>query len=398
MKLAPCVLCATMVLVGRSACGPVDAQMPADWLSARTTLSLAPPPMAIPVLGVATIFHAGYLLRCIRSIDFAVETLVVIHNGQDPEVAAAIELLQAERPLMRVVHEPTNTGCAGGWNRIISANASAPWWLVVNDDIAFPPGALRNIASRVWSRVSSKPDEGHFKFWYQHGATGWSCFALAARAVREVGTFDENIFPVYFEDQDYEWRLEKAGLASVHIRDVLVVHGSEEAEEYESGSMTALVNGTGGAALRDAFHTWLKRGDSRTYMRHKWGALKPSRAGEAEARWDRPFGLQALPLSWWALDERRRRCILGESTANGGGGSASGSNGAGHRSDEAPPPCTYDRGLATASAAAYAEAAAAGPRPRPDSDTSADLDGTARGAATSSFARRLAKTSRKQEL
>lgn len=65
---------------------------------------------------------------------------------------------------------------------------------------------------------------------YQHGATGWSCFALTARAVREVGTFDENIFPVYFEDQDYEWRLHRAGLASDHIRDVLVVHGAEDAE------------------------------------------------------------------------------------------------------------------------------------------------------------------------
>ena len=57
----------------------------------------SPPP--IPVLGVASIFHASYLLRCIRSIDFAVETLVVVHNGDDPDVGAAIEL--AERSAKR---------------------------------------------------------------------------------------------------------------------------------------------------------------------------------------------------------------------------------------------------------------------------------------------------------
>ncbi len=45
----------------------------------------------------------------------------------------------------------------------------------------------------------------------QHGATGWSCFALTASAVKTIGTFDENIYPVYYEDQDYEWRLELAG-------------------------------------------------------------------------------------------------------------------------------------------------------------------------------------------
>jgi hypothetical protein len=182
-----------------------------------------------------------------------------------------------------------------------------------NDDIAFPPGALRNIAARVWSRVRTRPMEAHFKFWYQHGATGWSCFALAARAVQRVGTFDENLYPVYFEDQDYEWRLERAGLLSVHIRDVLVVHGSEDAEEYESGSMTALVNATGGADLRAAFKSWLVRGDNRAYMRAKWGGLKPSgRPGDdpSETRWNHPFNRPELPLSWWKLDDDRRRCIL----------------------------------------------------------------------------------------
>ena len=170
--------------------------------SSCSAAGAAPEPPAIPVLGVASIFHAGYLMRCIRSIDFAVKVLVVVHNGRDPGVAATVATLKSERPQMRVVHEPENTGCAGGWNRILAADPAAPWWLVVNDDIAFPPGALRNIASRVWAREQAEPDAGHYKFWYQHGASGWSCFALMARAVRRVGTFDENIFPVYFEDED----------------------------------------------------------------------------------------------------------------------------------------------------------------------------------------------------
>ena len=274
-------------------------------------------PPAIPVLGVASIFHAGYLLRCVRSVDFAVDTLVVVHNGNDGEVGAAIVQLQQERPAMRVVREPVNTGCAGGWNRIIAANRSAPWWLIVNDDIAFPPGALRNIAARVWSRVQTRTAEGHYKFWYQHGATGWSCFALTARAVERVGTFDENIYPVYFEDQDYEWRLERAGLASVHVRDVLVVHGAEDAEAYQSGSMTALHNATGGEALRKSFTSWLTRGANRHYMRQKWGALKPSRPDDPDMRWHSPFNLPSLPLSWWTLDAARRQCTLAGDATGG---------------------------------------------------------------------------------
>ena len=129
--------------------------------------STAATPLAIPVLGVASIFHADYLMRCFRSIDFAVNTLVLIHNGLDPGVAAAAATLQRERPALRVVHEPENTGCAGGWNRVLAADPHAPWWLVVNDDITFPPGALSNIAARVWARLDTQPDAGHFKFWCQ---------------------------------------------------------------------------------------------------------------------------------------------------------------------------------------------------------------------------------------
>lgn len=326
--------------------------MPPDESSCCSRLAVLeaepPAPASIPVLGVASIFHAAYLLRCIRSIDFAIDTLVVVHNGNDGEVGAAVAQLQQERPTMRVVREPINTGCAGGWNRILSANVSAPWWLVVNDDIAFPPGALRNIAARVWKRVRTRPSEGHFKFWYQHGATGWSCFALTARAVEQVGTFDENIFPVYFEDQDYEWRLERAGLASVHIRDVLVVHGSEDAEEYESGSMIALMNATGGEALRHSFTSWLTRGDNRNYMRQKWGALKPKTPGEPETRWKYPFNRRSLPLSWWELDPARRDCTL-----NGGAG-------AGASSPSSGPPCAFNMGLADEAAKSFAASSTSG--------------------------------------
>eukprot|EP00966_Prymnesium_polylepis_P035620 827230-Prymnesium_polylepis.1 len=81
---------------------------------------------AIPVLGVASIFHAGYLMRCIRSIDFEVHTLVVVHNGRDSQVARAIETLQQERPAMLVVRVPENSGCAGGWNHIIASRSSSP--------------------------------------------------------------------------------------------------------------------------------------------------------------------------------------------------------------------------------------------------------------------------------
>uniref|UniRef100_A0A7S3AV61 Uncharacterized protein n=1 Tax=Haptolina ericina TaxID=156174 RepID=A0A7S3AV61_9EUKA len=72
--------------------------------------------------------------------------------------------------------------------------------------------------------------------------------------------------------------------------------------------MTALQNGTGDGAMRQAFVSQLLRGANRKYMLQKWGAIKPSRPEEAETRWRTPFNRQ-LPLKWWVLDTARRDCI-----------------------------------------------------------------------------------------
>ena len=48
------------------------AQLEAETAVLRAKIAHAAPsddPPPIPVLGVATIFHAGYVLRCFRSID-----------------------------------------------------------------------------------------------------------------------------------------------------------------------------------------------------------------------------------------------------------------------------------------------------------------------------------------
>lgn len=294
-----------------------------DQQCADVDTACPPEPPAIPVLGVASIFHASFLMRCFRSIDFAVKTLVLVHNGRDPGVASAVSTLKREQPALRVVHEPDNVGCPGAWNRIIAADPNAPWWLIVNDEIQFPRGALRNIASRVWSRQDSQPDAAHFKFWYQTGKTGWSCFALTARAVREVGSFDENLYPVYYEDEDYDIRLRLAGLSSVHLRDVLVVHGASDDADDESGSMRALDNRTGDAAMRAAFSAHLVRGANREYMLAKWGRQVDDDAPRAHDRQFRPralsapFGRASLPPSWWRLDVARRRCIVNDAPSMG---------------------------------------------------------------------------------
>ena len=87
------IMLASLFAVGEAAhCEAERAQiatLEAETAVLRAKIAHAAPsddPPPIPVLGVATIFHAGYVLRCFRSIDYPVETLVLVHNGDDEEV------------------------------------------------------------------------------------------------------------------------------------------------------------------------------------------------------------------------------------------------------------------------------------------------------------------------
>lgn len=58
-------------------------------------------------------------------------------------------------------------------------------------------------------------------------------------------------------DTTDELRLRRGGLRSVHLRDVLVVHGSEEALEYESGTYHHVTRHLGLGCSRSSRSLWL---------------------------------------------------------------------------------------------------------------------------------------------
>lgn len=132
-----------------------------------------------------------------------------------------------------------------------------------------------------------------------------------------------------------------------------MVHGAEDAREYESGSMTALEHERGTEEARGHFTSQLLRGSNRGYMLQKWGALKPGDSSRPEERWARPFN-RDLPVSWWVLDEVRRHCIR-EPVDEDRLAAVARSSLAYER-----PPCPFDEGLAESAAQAHGNGGAAG--------------------------------------
>jgi GT2 family glycosyltransferase len=158
----------------------------------------------IPVLGFATLKRFDLADRLLASIDYPVEHLVIVDNsGEQSWQPVKPESVQK----MWVLRIPFGLGYGGAWNLIIKSTPYAPYWVMVNDDAWFEPGALQTIAENVNTALLN----------FVEISPRWSCVVFGEGAVEQVGLFDENFYPIYFEDNDYERRYLNAGLEINYI-------------------------------------------------------------------------------------------------------------------------------------------------------------------------------------
>ena len=231
-------------------------------------------PKPIPVLGVPHYNRPDLTLRLLQSIDYPVETIVLIDQSATPE-----NVLDNERfaddfgggAVVIIMHP--NAGVAGAWNEIITL-FPAPWWLIVNNDIAFAPGDLQKMAEAV----DAFPAAGML-----YGNHGASWFGITAAAVEQAGLFDINIFPAYLEDCDMARRFDLLGLHRANVPDVHAVHG----DENMTGSSTIMSD----AELRAKNgRTHAKNFD---YYRAKWGDIN------GREFYTNPFNDPQIPVWAW---------------------------------------------------------------------------------------------------
>ena len=148
----------------------------------------------IPVLIVPILTGPQLLYRMLDSIDTPVARLIIIDNGGALNTSIGWPVEHVQRT--SVIKMPANLGVSGSWSLGIKATPFAPWWLIVNHDVTFQPGALGQFATMA------APDT----LVLNGGPQPWCAFAIGEDVVRDVGLFDESLHPGYFEDVDMERR------------------------------------------------------------------------------------------------------------------------------------------------------------------------------------------------
>ena len=259
----------------------------------------------IPVIGIPIVNGVHWLERLIKSIDYPVDNVFIINNNGRNNITKELNKLNNINnkfiKKLHITHLPTNIGVATAWNLIIKSYLMEPYWVIANHDVAFTPGLLEEIAQEAINKdiTMIHPHAANYNL------GSYDLFVITEKGVRDIGLFDENLYPAYGEDCDFIMRIENIkpktvkGLKNIHI------HGFEKAKDddkhYEKNAQQTkkeepkLIK-----KLKEINFTNFK------YLNEKWGEgwrnVKP--------HWD-PFQNPELPQSYttWDIDFNRSKYL-----------------------------------------------------------------------------------------
>lgn len=150
-------------------------------------------------VGIPTINRFDYLQDNLDAINKYIPDIpVYIYNNSIYNIITKIKTYGTPK----IIGCGKNIGVASAWNIMLTdmrANGFE-YGMILNDDIVLSP----NI-SYIHDFLSQKPD-------FARIINDWSVFIISLDIFNKVGLFDENFFPAYFEDSDYNYRLKLAGV------------------------------------------------------------------------------------------------------------------------------------------------------------------------------------------
>ena len=256
----------------------------------------------IPVLGTAIVNTTSWLERLINSVNYPTERFVIINNNGRGQLTDEInQLCSKPHPYIKnfyPVHMPSNNGCAGAWNTIIKSFINSPYWIIVNHDIEFPDNFLEKMVYLASDETYGMVHGHHGPVWFMGG---FSLFLIRDWVVRDFGLFDENFYPGYSEDLDYEMRFINSPIKRHLTVDIPYKHG-DTFDYGTSGSQTWRQE----PILKEKIDTG-RLINEYEYMTKKWGE-----GWRMCAPYKNPFNNPSNPQGYWTYDlEFCRRKHLG---------------------------------------------------------------------------------------
>jgi hypothetical protein len=161
----------------------------------------------VPVYGFPILNKVNMMRTMLATFDHDVDRLFVVDNGG---IVKPDDVAHFRADNVHIADPGFNMGVGGSWNFIMRANINADWWLLGCVDMNIEPGTVAKVVEDM-ERNYGRPHMarvvmGNESSWGNH----FGLFALNPEAIDMLGWFDENIYPIYFEDNDYMQRMSRA--------------------------------------------------------------------------------------------------------------------------------------------------------------------------------------------
>lgn len=223
--------------------------------------------MSIPVIGTAVVNSSYWVARLLMSVDYPVDNFFIVDNNGRGEIKDELDnLCNIKHKFIKniqVCHMPSNIGVAASWNLIIKCYMLSPYWIIVNDDVSFGSGLLKEMydtakSDPVIGMIHAHPGD------FELGS--WDLFLMRDHIVQNFGLFDENLYPAYCEDVDYFMRFIHRPIKKVTKLNSTYYHGFGTTKNYANeGSQTSRTD----PSLKDKLNKCNKI--NMEYLSEKWG-------------------------------------------------------------------------------------------------------------------------------
>lgn len=228
----------------------------------------------IPVLGIPILNKRTMLRTMLSGVDVGMDRLYIIDNGGILEPSDVSEY-RADN--IHIADPGFNMGVGPAWNFIIRANINADWWMIGCNDMRLESGKLQMMVVDMEFNAG-RPHLCRLGMGNEDWGNNFGMFAINPEAIDMIGWFDENIYPIYYEDTDWIARVERAKPHGFTITDI----GSE-------------THHIGNASWQDNPHLIASNKRSwdlnRDYHDEKWNAA--AEGGDTNGQFDMPFEMMS---------------------------------------------------------------------------------------------------------
>jgi GT2 family glycosyltransferase len=173
---------------------------------------------SIPVIIIPILNRYDLLDKNLSSIDYPVDEILIINNGKEEFVPTNKDLN------IKILNLPSNLGVAGSWNLGIKLYPHVPFWTFSCADVYWLPGNMEKFA-KLCNKENLVCTNVPFGSW-----------SIGEEIIKLAGLFDEEYYPIYYEDTDYISRLNYLGLSDRVIQSYIEMGLSGEQQTIMSDS------------------------------------------------------------------------------------------------------------------------------------------------------------------